>query len=221
MTHPLPPELERLLSARGSTARERAWDALIAEWTPLLLHVARSVFHERDAAMDAYAAILEQLRQRDYHRLRQFSADGRSRFSTWLVVIAKRICVDVHRRRYGRVSRAESAAAPGAAAERTARVRLADLVGDSLDVDVAATEDDAEARLRRTELREHLSEAIAGLAPADRLLLALRFEDDVPVRDIAGMLGMPTPFHVYRALNRVLGLLRTHMEARGVTDPTP
>jgi DNA-directed RNA polymerase specialized sigma24 family protein len=49
--------------------------------------------------MDGYAYVLEALRSDDYRRLRAYAADGRSKFSTWLVVVARRLCLDLHLRR--------------------------------------------------------------------------------------------------------------------------
>jgi len=40
-------------------------------------------------------------------------------------------------------------------------------------------------------------------------------------REIAKRLGYPTPFHVYRTLNLVLGDLRRSLAARGVADAEP
>jgi DNA-directed RNA polymerase specialized sigma24 family protein len=57
----------------------------------------------------------------------------------------------------------------------------------------------------RGDLDDCLKQALVRLTSTDRLLLAdYRFEDDLPASRIAGILGMPTPFHVYRRLNSVL-----------------
>jgi hypothetical protein len=50
------------------------------------------------------------------------------------------------------------------------------------------------------------------------LLLALRFEDDLSASRISRMLGLPTPFNVYRRLNVVLRQLRAGLEARGINS---
>src|SRR5439155_25290819 len=93
------------------------------------LRVARSLGHGHDAAMDAYAFVLEQLRRDDLRRLRAYAAYGRSGFSAWLVCVARRLCIDYHRRRYGRV---RDRAADRREA-RVARRRLVDLVADGVD----------------------------------------------------------------------------------------
>lgn len=210
----LPPELFRLLHAPSSAARDSAWAALVKSYSRLLLHVVRAPGGGYDAAMDRYAWVLDQLRADDFRRLRSFSADGRSKFSTWLVVVARRLCVDHHRQRYGRDR------GTGDGAERR---RLADLCAEHLD---AAEIPDSSApgadhALAAIETREALEWALGGLDPRDRLLLRLRFEDDLPAVQIAALMNFATPFHVYRRVNAVLGGLRRALAARGVESSVP
>ena len=212
----LPFELARLLNAGGRPARDAAWAGFLGAYSPLLLRVTRSLGRSHDAAMDAYAFVLEQLRRDDLRRLRAYAADGRSGFSAWLVCVTRRLCLDHHRRRYGRV-RARAADRREA---RVARGRLVDLVADGVDPASisqagAATPD---TELQASELHAALRAVVSELHPRDRRLLALRFEDDVPVRSIAHALGFPTPFHVYRRLSGVLAALRRSLVQRGVEE---
>ena len=98
-----------------------------------------------------------------------------------------------------------------------------DLVADGVDPaslsQPGATAPDTE--LRAGELHAALRAVVSELPPRDRLLLALRFEDDVPVRGIAYALGFPTPFHVYRRLSGVLAALRRSLVQRVVEEPRP
>jgi DNA-directed RNA polymerase specialized sigma subunit len=57
--------------------------------------------------------------------------------------------------------------------------------------------------------------------PQDRLLLRLRFEGDMTAREIALLLNLPTPFHVYRRLNALLEQLRESLNRRGIQGPDP
>jgi DNA-directed RNA polymerase specialized sigma subunit len=66
-----------------------------------------------------------------------------------------------------------------------------------------------------------LERAVGALEPRDRLLLRLRFDDDLSAREVADIMRFPTPFHVYRRLNKVLEILRHSLEQRGVDGPTP
>jgi RNA polymerase sigma factor (sigma-70 family) len=221
MARSLPPTLARLLAANDPAAFEAAWAPFLAEYTPLLLHVARKFRKDYDAAADAYACIVEQLRADDSRRLRTFVADGRSDFSTWLVVVAQRICLDHLRHRYGR--RRSQPDHSSADTEAAARRRLVDLVG--AEVDLSSLVDnfavDPEEAARTGEAYAALRVLLLRLEPRDRLLLKLRFEDDLPVTQVAENLGYPTRFHVYRRLAIVLGQLRAELEKRGISDPAP
>ena len=105
MDQRVPLELGRLLAARDASSREAAWEQLIADHSPLLLRLARSLGGDHDAAMDRYACILERLRKHDFCRLRAHAPDPHAKFSTWLVIVARRLCHDRHRERYGRPCR--------------------------------------------------------------------------------------------------------------------
>lgn len=160
--------------------------------------------------MDAYAYVLEQLRRDDCHRLRSYVSDGRGKFTTWLVVVARRLCIDYIRQRYGREAGAS-------------RRNLVDLLVEQLDpADLADhTSPDPETSLRVHELSGALGGALGALDARDRLLLKLRFEDDLPAREIGQIMGFRTPFHVYRRLNALLERLRTALGRRGVQGSEP
>lgn len=212
-----PPELFGLLNATTPVAREAAWDAFVSVHSRLLLHVARSIGRDYDAAMDAYAYLLEQLRLDDCHRLRAYAADGRSKFTTWLVVVARRLCLDQMRRRYGR-ARDES----GEGRERRAeRRRLEDLLSEHVDLDGVpdGKATGADVQMIAGEQSEALNSAVARLEPRDRLILKLRFDDDLSAREIATLLALPTPFHVYRRINALLESLRAALAPRGPQEP--
>jgi RNA polymerase sigma factor (sigma-70 family) len=189
-------------------------------YSRLLLHAARGVSRDHDAAMDAYAYLLEQLRADDFRRLRAYVAEPDSKFTTWLVVVARRLCLDRIRERYGR---AADPGAPGHAV-RLVRRRLADLLAEELDSEAAsahAAPDSPEMQVRTEELARALTEVLEGLVPADRLLLKLRFDDGLSGREIVHIMGFSTPLQVYRRLNAVLAQLRKSLRQRGFEGPEP
>ncbi len=210
-----PPELVRLLDHAAAPDFEARWADFVRVFSRLLLHTSRKVTTDADGAMDAYAYILEQLRKDDCHRLRAFTDDGRARFTTWLVVVARRLCLDHHRSRYGR---ARAQADPQ---ERASRRKLENLVSDELDAGSIAADaaGSPDAALQRAELTGALAQVLQGLAPRERLLLTLRFEDDESASRIARLLGYPTAFHVYRHLNSLLGRLRKQLQDKGIDGP--
>jgi RNA polymerase sigma factor (sigma-70 family) len=215
----LPPVLARLLSATDGAQRDAAWTEFVATYSGLILHTCHSVAHDHDTAMDGYVWVLEALREHDCRRLRAYTPVPRVSFTTWLVVVARRSLLDQRRQRYGR-SRSEDETRR---AEHNVRRRLEDLVIAELDIDrvTISDTDDSDLALRRRELTGALRSSLDELTAADRLLLALRFEDGRTAREIAAMLRLPTVFHVYRQLNAVLSVLRRALLRQGVEDPNP
>ena len=222
MAEALPPVLSRLLNPSAPPAEDEPWAEFVRLYSRLMLHVARSLGGGHDAAMDRYAYILEQLRHDDYRRLRTFMADGRSEFSTWLVVVAQRLCLDHHRQRYGR-ARAPLCDRPAYEEERRARRRLIDLVSAEVDLEVLrdATASSPEDELHASEAHSTLVSALDRLPTRDRMLVRLRFEDELPMPEVARALGFPTRFHAYRRLTLVLAALRRELESIDPRGPAP
>jgi RNA polymerase sigma factor (sigma-70 family) len=223
--HPLdlPRELSRLLDARTPSRADAAWADFVAVHSRLLLHVVRALTSDRDAAMDAYTRVLERLREDDCRRLRAYVPDGRSRFTTWLVTVVRRLCLDWHRERFGR---ARADASTDAREARDRRRHLASFAEDVVELDEvidARSEegDDPTERLRALELSGALDAALATLPSSDQVLLRLRFDDGLSAQRIAHTLHYPTPFHVYRRINTLLARLRELLRARGIESSVP
>lgn len=218
MADALPRELHRLLEADPST-RDEAWDAFVLTHTRLLLHTARSIGRDHDVVMDAYAHVLEALRQDDFRRLRVYRPREGSKFTTWLVMVARRLCLDRVRLRYGQPR------GKGAESEQLqlVRTRLADLLADEVDPDGLSVPGEAgpEIQLREQQLSQAVAAAVAELPTSDRLLLSLRFEDARSAREIAAIMRFPTQFHVYRRLATILETLKASLRRRGIDEAAP
>ena len=199
MTPPVPRQLAELLNAPHAAARNGAWDAFMGEYSKLLLRTAQRASSSRDDAMDRYIFILEQLQEDDFRRLRAFTADGRGKFTTWLVVVARRLCVDHHRSKYGRPQAGHEPTGANSVAH-AARRNLLDLIANEIDVDGLEDESSLhpDAELLSAERRQTLTAAVAELGLGDQLLLTLRFEDDISIEKIAPMIGLQSRFQVHR-----------------------
>ncbi len=202
-------EITRFIAARDPPGREVAWAHLIARYTRLLLKVARSLGGGNDAVMDRYAFVLERLREDDFRRLRSYRPDGPARFSTWLVVAARRLCVDHHRARFGRMVAVNAAQD----SQRAIRRRLVLDEGASADLSsfIDTTTQSASDSLEARERERALTDALAELPPRDRLLLQLRYRDDLTAGAIAEAMEFPTQFHVYRRVNALVAALRIRL----------
>jgi RNA polymerase sigma factor (sigma-70 family) len=208
-----------LIANLAAPQGEDAWAGFLTAYSNTLLRVCRSVTRDQDLAMDAYTFVVEALRADGCRRLQTYVAERDVRFASWLTVVARRLAVDFVRRRYGRL---RSSDADCEQRHRTRR-HLEDLRDQGIDPDtlISQVHDDPDLALRRREVAEHLSKALAQLSSTDRLLLALRFEDDRPVCDIARILGLPNAFHVYRRLKSALSSLRDCLRNCGIEDAEP
>ncbi|MBW8839028.1 MAG: sigma-70 family RNA polymerase sigma factor [Gemmatimonadetes bacterium] len=215
----LPQTLTRLRFATDATTRDDAWAPFVASYSDVILRACRHVLRDHDVAMDGYTFVLDALRENGCQRLAGYEPRQGSSFETWLVVIARRLALDYYRHKYGR-SRSND---DGRQAEQVVRRRLEDLLSEKIDVDDIERDDsgEADAPLRRAQLREGLRQSIAQLDPEDQLLLAMRFRDERPVNQIAKVLHAPTVFHVYRRLGTILRQLRRMLDDRGVEGPEP
>ncbi len=216
-----PPELTHLLSV-ADQARDGAWARFLDTYSSPILRTVYTRCTDYDNAMDRYAYILEQLQEDDYRRLRQYAADGRAQFTTWLAVVTRRLCEDYRRQRYGRPQSQDLDGGREAAEQFKIRRLLADLVGSDPDwSQLPSGKANPEHQLRQSALYDALFEALQELDVADQLLIRLRFEYDLPAKRIAHLMGFPTPFHVYRRLRSRLGFVRRKLRERGFSDSAP
>jgi RNA polymerase sigma-70 factor, ECF subfamily len=196
-----PVQLRRLLEAAEGPDHERAWGEFLTAYSRLILYVARRIPRDHDRMMDRYAFVIEHLREAHCRRLRAFDVEGRGKFTTWLVVVVRRLCVDHDRQQHGR--------APKVAPHPVVPRRLLEL---TFDPDVMEQVPDGaplpDAELERQQTLDQLQTAVEGLSPSDRLLLTLRHQDGRSASEIASLMSLPTPFHVYRRLTRIHASLR-------------
>jgi RNA polymerase sigma factor (sigma-70 family) len=125
--------------------------------------------------------------------------------------VSRRLCVDEHRTRYGRSSAGQ------ASPEQRDRRTLADLLSadgvlDTLEFPGNTPETDVES----AEIREALERALTRIDVSDRLLLKLRYEDELSVPEIARLLRENSPFRIYRRIDGILAVLRKELALAGI-----
>jgi RNA polymerase sigma factor (sigma-70 family) len=172
--------------------------------------------------MDLYTHVLDELARNDFQRLRSYPGRGAGKFPYWLALVVRRLSLDQLRRLYGRKP-ASSESGTAGDLERRNRRRLVELLGESFELDRLAdvSGHDPETDLRKRQLEGALVAALDSIDARDLLLLKLRFEDDLPAREVATLLGFATVFHVYRRQNAILDSLRGALQARGIVDASP
>ena len=202
-----PSQLSHLLEAADGPEQERAWAEFLESYSRLILYVARQLPRDQDCVMDRYAFVVEGLREQGCRRLRSFAADGRGKFTTWLTLVVRRLCLDHDRHRYGR--------APAPGTRRPALPRhLIELVLDPQVMDrLPDGRPAADEELERAQILHRLDAAVSALSSSDQLLLSLRYQDDRSAREIASLMSLPTAFHVYRQLDRIHRSLRQTLAA--------
>lgn len=217
MAESFPPELSGLLGSRDAASREEAWQRFVNRHSRLLLTTARETCADYDDGMERYTFLLDELKRDDCQRLRKYLADGRGKFTTWLVVVARRLCVDHHRKKYGR---RRGVADVRADAEWEMRSRLIRMISEQVEVtDIPdGTNVDADIQIRVSDRHRAMECALAALDPRDHLLIRLKFEDEVPVKKIVKVMGFSGEVSVYRKLKKVYQQLREALEESGVHD---
>jgi RNA polymerase sigma factor (sigma-70 family) len=214
----IPIELSQLLGASDVANREAAWEKLISSHTRLLMSIAKSFGGDHDDVMERYSFILEKLRFAEFRRLRSYDKSAGASFSTWLTVTARNLCLDLHRAQFGRV-RPEHRSDPSTAL-RAARRALTELTeGDTPSETLPDLTQPADVLTMQHDLNLCLRDAIGRLTPRQRLLITLRFEDGLPASRIARVVGLASPFHVYRQLNAILDELRRVLVSQGIDGP--
>lgn len=218
MPKSIPTPLLSLLRARDEVAQNGAWSGFLDEYSDILLKTARRASFDHDGALDHYSYMLEQLRQDGFRRLRAYQGDSRGRFTTWLVVVARRLCVDHHRHTHGRLQ--TTAESPARSLEHAVRHHLADLIADEIDLGQLADgkSPSPDSLVLAEERSRALKDAIGSLDVADKLLLTLRFKDEIAVDHIAPMVGLRNRFQVHRRLKAVLAKVRRMLEDQGFAE---
>lgn len=86
----------------------------------------------------------------------------------------------------------------------------------SANMESGAEQEDMDRSAQFARVEAALVDALAALGPEERLILKLRFRDNVQVADISRMLGLDQK-RLYRQLERVIKTLKNCLEALGVS----
>ena len=92
--------LHRLSSADAGVA----WVEFLELYAPLIMSVASQFGYEQDRINDCFLYVCEQLNDAGFRRLLKFDTAGKATFRTWLGSVVFNLCVDWHRREYGRAT---------------------------------------------------------------------------------------------------------------------
>ena len=79
-----------------------AWAEFIDCYSPLILTMARQFEYEQDRQAECYLYVCEKLCTDGFRRVLKFNTRGEASFKTWLGTVVFNLCVDWHRREFGR-----------------------------------------------------------------------------------------------------------------------
>jgi RNA polymerase sigma factor (sigma-70 family) len=263
--------ISECLRALRSDASIDAWKSFLDDNAAIVLQIAGLFERDKDKIADCFVFICEQLCQNNFRRLQQFRPDGAASFATWLRAVARRLCIDWHRREFGRSRIFESierlsakdqamfrliyeegisqeaafamlaARNPGlsrseldASCERVRssltprqlwlisirKPRLASLEGlfkdeqSSYQHQISDPAPDPEKLAAQSQQRAALDRALANLSASDRLLVRLRYEQELTLEQVARLSALPDPQTADRRLKQILAGLRKALGKR-------
>lgn len=160
------PDGEQHLIQRARNGDQEAFAALVTEHQRYVYNLALRMLKNEEEALD----LTQETFIRAWTALPNFR--GQSQFRTWLYRIATNLC-------YNRL--------PGL------RRSLSDLGNDVIAglPETNLTFDNPAHGLESRELRSYLHQAIAELNESYRLLIALRYQNEMSYEEIAGVLNLP------------------------------
>ena len=250
-----------------------AWTDFLVQYSDHIYKTARLTTGDEEAAADCYLYICQKLCEKNFQRLLRFKPEGPAKFETWLSVVARNLCFDWLRGRYGRrrafrsverLSQFENEVfrlhvQQGMSLEETLMqlaprnpdatleaVEAADaLIQQALSprqrwalrqqwapkeilpvgageeenatsVEIEDSRPSPELALIVREDQKRLADVVAKLEPEERLLIRLRFEEELSLADIARLTEAGDAQRAYYRMNLVLDKLRKSLRQKAV-----
>ena len=184
------PDAERALIDRAQQGDHDAFAALVNEHQRYIYNLALRVLRDENEALD----LAQETFVRAWSALPNFR--GQSKFRTWLYRIVTNLC-------YNRL--------PGL--RRSLNALGDDVVEEIPDPD--SKSGNPARKLEMQELREHLRQAVDDLDERYRLLIALRYQDELSYDEIASTLNLPlgtVKTGLFRAKERLRRALEAYEE---------
>ena len=94
--------IEDLLNDLNSPNSQQAWNQFLSDYSQHIYQVIRHFESDLDNAADCFQFVCEQLFENGSKRLRKFKGEGTATFTTWLRAVVRNLCVDWHRKQFGR-----------------------------------------------------------------------------------------------------------------------
>jgi len=102
MTGSMENNLDHLLHQLNSGEAGAAWAAFIDAYAGLMMRTVIQFEYEQDRSNECFLYVCEKLYEDGFRRLLTFNTAGRSSFSSWLTTVVFNLCIDWHRKEFGR-----------------------------------------------------------------------------------------------------------------------
>jgi RNA polymerase sigma factor (sigma-70 family) len=182
----------------GDTA---AWQRFVLQYSNFIYGAVVRFTDDYDEKMAVYLHVLEKLREDRCRRLGQFAF--RSKLSTWLTVVSRRLALDFLRSRYGRDFGLKRIRVVSIDAEPGTMRLLAGAMNP--EKELAA----AERQEWRERLERGLRLAMDRLDDRERLAVQMVYFQGMRIREVGRLLAQPA---VYKFVARALKKIRCEME---------
>jgi RNA polymerase sigma factor (sigma-70 family) len=97
------PDVAKLLRRLNGADSGAAWVEFIDRYAQLIMRTAGQIEFEHDRVNECFLFVCEKLSEDGFRRLMRFNTAGKAHFRTWLTTVTFNLCVDWHRREYGRM----------------------------------------------------------------------------------------------------------------------
>jgi RNA polymerase sigma factor (sigma-70 family) len=259
--HSNPPDegITALLAALQGGSPDAAWKTFVERYAPQIMHMVRQRQYTAQMADDCFLFVCERLSDDGFARLQQFDPARGVAFRGWLNAVTANLCVEWHRREFGRERIPPIVARLSAFDQRVFHFRYQqdlglqacfellrenapDLTRETLSAALARVQNALTWRQRWSLLRqrgrhlssatgqlsvfdlpdrgpdpEHLAsieerrarlrQALDRLSPDDRLLLRLRFGQDLSLEQVTRVAGLPNLHMARRRIEAALARL--------------
>lgn len=261
--------IDHILEQVRSRDPQEAWSQFLEEYSGLIFQVIRHFERDADLASDCFQFVCERLSENGSRRLLRFKPQGPASFSTWLRAVVRNLCLDWHRKHFGRprvfksISRLSAfdqevfryvyergvsfdetllllrsnfpVVTPTLLAESTERIQKeltkkqrwllrARFAERSQETKVSLEEPEAtirdvpdprpnpEAQAALRERAVALQRALGRLSQRERLLMRLRFEEELTLDQVATLLDLGNAQRAERQIKAILARLRQEFE---------
>jgi len=93
-----------LLRGLRSADAGAAWVEFLDRYSALIMNSATQFIYQHDRVHECFLYVCEKLSDDGFRRLLKFNPAGKARFKTWLGSVVFNLCVDWHRREFGRAT---------------------------------------------------------------------------------------------------------------------